>query len=124
VVARESWVNYLKRNQSIVVDLFMGQYKSKVTCPTCQHESITFDPYSTLSLPIPQSSAQNSISTFVFAANYRSSTKKLTVEYSGKSISEWRAYTASQLRLNADDLVYYCLAFDDEIEEYCDTTPI
>lgn len=54
IVARESWTNFLRRNQSIIVDLFMGQYKSIVTCPSCKHESITFDPYSTLSLPIPQ----------------------------------------------------------------------
>ena len=28
VVARESWLNYLKRNQSIVNDLMGGQYRS------------------------------------------------------------------------------------------------
>jgi ubiquitin C-terminal hydrolase len=32
----------------------MGQYKSKVICPDCKFESITFDPFSNVSLPIPQ----------------------------------------------------------------------
>lgn len=31
-----------------------GQYKSKVICPTCKLESITFDPFTTVSLPIPE----------------------------------------------------------------------
>lgn len=33
--AFESWKNYLLRNRSIIVDIFMGQYKSKVVCPDC-----------------------------------------------------------------------------------------
>jgi len=31
-----------------------GQYKSKVTCPDCHMQSITFDPFITVTLPIPQ----------------------------------------------------------------------
>lgn len=53
VFAMESWTNHLKRNRSIIVDLMHGQYKSKLICPDCQKVSITFDPFSTLSLPIP-----------------------------------------------------------------------
>ena len=49
----QSWSNYLKRNHSIIIDLFAGQYKSKVTCPTCKVISITFDPFLYVSLPIP-----------------------------------------------------------------------
>jgi ubiquitin carboxyl-terminal hydrolase 4/11/15 len=53
VVAAESWMNHLKRNQSIIVDLMHGQYKSKLVCPDCGKVSITFDPYMSISLPIP-----------------------------------------------------------------------
>lgn len=35
IVAYESWKAYIQRNQSIIVDLMTGQYKSKVVCPTC-----------------------------------------------------------------------------------------
>jgi ubiquitin carboxyl-terminal hydrolase 6/32 len=38
---------------SIIVDLFYGQLKSKVTCLTCHFESVRFDPFSLLSLPLP-----------------------------------------------------------------------
>lgn len=54
VVAFESWVAHTQRNQSIIVDLMTGQYKSKVVCPVCSLESITFDPFTTVSLPIPE----------------------------------------------------------------------
>jgi len=50
----ESWLAHMKRNQSIITDLMAGQYKSKVTCPDCGKESITFDPFITVTLPIPQ----------------------------------------------------------------------
>mmetsp|Transcript_17960 Transcript_17960/g.28371 ORF Transcript_17960/g.28371 Transcript_17960/m.28371 type:complete len:1182 (+) Transcript_17960:107-3652(+) len=53
VVALESWKTYLRRNQSIIVDLFQGQYKSTVVCPDCPRISITFDPYMFLSVPLP-----------------------------------------------------------------------
>ena len=32
-VARQAWAIHKKRNDSIIVDLFQGQYKSTVTCP-------------------------------------------------------------------------------------------
>ncbi len=53
VVAREAWDVYKLRNQSVVVDHMMGQLKSRVVCPQCGAVSITFDPYCTLSLPLP-----------------------------------------------------------------------
>lgn len=53
VVAKEHWENHLARNRSVVVDLFYGQLKSKVTCKVCGHESVKFDPFSSLSLPLP-----------------------------------------------------------------------
>jgi ubiquitin carboxyl-terminal hydrolase 4/11/15 len=53
VVASETWDNYLKRNQSIIVDAFMGQLKSTLVCPECNKVSVTFDPFNVISLPLP-----------------------------------------------------------------------
>lgn len=53
VVAAESWEATLQRNRSVIVDLFYGQMKSKVACETCGTESVRFDPFSLLSLPLP-----------------------------------------------------------------------
>ena len=54
VVADLSWEGHLKRNKSIIVDLFQGQIKSTITCPVCTKQSVTFDPVMYLSLPLPQ----------------------------------------------------------------------
>jgi ubiquitin C-terminal hydrolase len=51
--SEEAWTKHLIRNESVVVDLFHGQYKSTLICSTCNHVSVTFDPFMTLPLPIP-----------------------------------------------------------------------
>jgi ubiquitin carboxyl-terminal hydrolase 6/32 len=53
-VAQEAWENHLRRNRSVIVDLFQGQLKSTVKCPDCGKISITFDPFMYLSLPLVQ----------------------------------------------------------------------
>ena len=52
--ALEAWNNHLVRNESIITDLFHGQFKSTLVCSQCDRVSVTFDPFMTLSLPIPQ----------------------------------------------------------------------
>ncbi|KAG5180132.1 hypothetical protein JKP88DRAFT_270259 [Tribonema minus] len=53
VVAEDSWRRYLLRNDSVLVDRCHGLLRSHVTCPACNYESITFDAYTCLSLPLP-----------------------------------------------------------------------
>ena len=50
--AKRFWDCNLKRNDSIVTDLFCGQYKSTITCPKCGNINITFDPFNTVNLPL------------------------------------------------------------------------
>lgn len=52
--ARKSWVNFLKRNYSFLINMFYGQFKSLVECPNCPHHSMTFDPFQLVSLSIPE----------------------------------------------------------------------
>ena len=47
------WDVHIKRENSIIVDLFHGQYKSTITCPECKQVSLTYDPFMHLGLPIP-----------------------------------------------------------------------
>jgi hypothetical protein len=46
------WNNFLKRNQSIMVDLFYGQFKTTISCTKCNNKSINFSIYLSLQLPI------------------------------------------------------------------------
>lgn len=52
-VAKEAWNQHYARNESIVIDLFCGQLKSKVSCLACGHDSVRFDPFNVLNLPLP-----------------------------------------------------------------------
>ena len=50
--AKRFWECNLRRNDSIITDLFCGQYKSTIICPECGNINITFDPFNTLTLPL------------------------------------------------------------------------
>eukprot|EP00591_Stephanopyxis_turris_P004179 CAMPEP_0195513962 /NCGR_PEP_ID=MMETSP0794_2-20130614/5497_1 /TAXON_ID=515487 /ORGANISM="Stephanopyxis turris, Strain CCMP 815" /LENGTH=340 /DNA_ID=CAMNT_0040642101 /DNA_START=507 /DNA_END=1529 /DNA_ORIENTATION=+ len=52
VVAMETWKRHLLRHDSVVVDDCQGMHRSHLTCPDCGHESLKFDVYSTISLPV------------------------------------------------------------------------
>lgn len=52
--AQRFWQFHKMRNDSIIVDLFHGQYKSTILCPNCKRVSTTYDPFTTVSLPIPK----------------------------------------------------------------------
>ncbi|KXL43792.1 hypothetical protein M433DRAFT_69123, partial [Acidomyces richmondensis BFW] len=45
--------NHRARNDSIAMDLFSGFYKNTMECPVCDKVSITFDPYSLLTVQLP-----------------------------------------------------------------------
>ncbi|XP_047463360.1 ubiquitin carboxyl-terminal hydrolase 2-like isoform X1 [Mugil cephalus] len=51
---RRMWNMYLEREDSKVVDLFVGQLKSSLTCTVCGFRSTAFDPFWDLSIPIAQ----------------------------------------------------------------------
>jgi ubiquitin carboxyl-terminal hydrolase 4/11/15 len=54
VVARKSWVNFLRRNFSEIMKMFYGQFRSETRCPNCSKTVITFDPYQLISLAVPK----------------------------------------------------------------------
>jgi hypothetical protein len=53
--AKLTWDGYLRRNASHILDVFGGQFKSRVSCdkPGCGNESLTFDPFTSVPVPIP-----------------------------------------------------------------------
>ena len=82
--AKEAWHKHLLRNESIITDLFHGQFKSTVNCNICDRVSVTFDPMMTILLPIPTPKKQYEVfyipydikDNYInknFAVNFRSS---------------------------------------------------
>ena len=52
VIAKEHWDGFKARNASIITDLMYGQYKSTVTCLTCNSVKNGYDPYLSVCFPI------------------------------------------------------------------------
>ncbi|XP_010420992.1 PREDICTED: ubiquitin carboxyl-terminal hydrolase 8 [Camelina sativa] len=77
-VADEYWRNHVARNDSIIVDVCQGQYKSTLVCPICKKVSVMFDPFMYLSLPLPCTSMRTMDLT-VMSANGSSLPIPLTV---------------------------------------------
>ncbi|XP_026187907.1 ubiquitin carboxyl-terminal hydrolase 19 isoform X3 [Mastacembelus armatus] len=85
VVAEEAWQRHKMRNDSFIVDLFQGQFKSKLVCPICSKVSITFDPFLYLPVPLPQK--QKVLSVFYFAKEPHKKPIKFLVSVSKENSS-------------------------------------
>ncbi|TYZ59898.1 hypothetical protein PybrP1_009211 [[Pythium] brassicae (nom. inval.)] len=66
IVANEWWLNHLKRELSVIVALFTGQYKSLLECSVCHYESARFEPFTFLQLSLPESSYRSVVLTIIF----------------------------------------------------------
>ncbi|XP_057483966.1 ubiquitin carboxyl-terminal hydrolase 5-like isoform X1 [Actinidia eriantha] len=77
-VADEYWANHIARNDSIIVDVCQGQYKSTLVCPICNKISVTFDPFMYLSLPL-QSTTTRTMTVTVFTCDGSSLPSACTV---------------------------------------------
>lgn len=61
-----AFASYTKYHQSYIQGLFLSQYRSTITCPNCSRQSSTFDPYTCVSLSIPQRKTQALYVTIVY----------------------------------------------------------
>lgn len=59
--ARE-WEIYKRRDNSVIVELFQGQYRSRLQCLTCGTTSTTYNTFMYLSLPIPTGRGMSKVS--------------------------------------------------------------
>ncbi|XP_069499390.1 ubiquitin carboxyl-terminal hydrolase 19 isoform X2 [Ambystoma mexicanum] len=104
VVADEAWHRHKMRNDSFVVDLFQGQYKSKLVCPVCSKVSITFDPFLYLPVPLPQK--QKVLTVFFFAKEPHKKPVKFLVSISkeNSNASDVLESISHSVRVNPDNL--------------------
>ena len=55
IQASERYYNYyLQRENSIIIDLFHGQFQNIILCQKCCVENKTYEPFSNVTLPIPE----------------------------------------------------------------------
>lgn len=101
-LAQKSWEQHKLRNDSVIIDLFVGMYKSTLICPVCDKISITFDPFSDLTLPLPVDEVwSRTINLFLEDGPIKSFEVELnkTATY-----SQLKQYVAKKLDLNPDHL--------------------
>jgi ubiquitin carboxyl-terminal hydrolase 31 len=58
VIAAETLANYMRCNNSFVQAVFRAQFRSSLTCPRCEKQSNTFDPFHCISVQLPQLTQQ------------------------------------------------------------------
>ncbi|XP_069062290.1 ubiquitin carboxyl-terminal hydrolase 19 isoform X2 [Pleurodeles waltl] len=104
VVADEAWHRHKMRNDSFIVDLFQGQYKSKLVCPVCSKVSITFDPFLYLPVPLPQK--QKVLTVYFFAKEPHKNPVKFLVSVSkeNSNAAEVLESISHSVRVNPENL--------------------
>ena len=90
------WDSYRKREDSIIIDLFHGQFRSKIIGRNCGKSSITYEPFIFLGLPLPQAIDQKLFKFFfgnrcnVFGMN--NNYKTTIFDFKKKAIETMRIY--------------------------------
>ena len=59
--AEQAWDKFKRSGESIIRTLFYGQQRSTVRCCKCTEESVTYEAFSDLSLPLPSSGTKCSL---------------------------------------------------------------
>lgn len=117
-VADEYWRNHLARNDSIIVDVSQGQYRSTLVCPVCKKVSITFDPFMYLSLPLPSTTMRTMTLTVVSADGItQPSPCTITVPKNGKCKDLIQALSSS-CYLKDDETLLVAEIYNNRIIRY------
>ena len=85
--AEAAWRRHLGRNDSIIVDLFQGQLRSKIFCPECRNVCVVFDPFTSLSLPLVRQDLVMRKVTFV-PADFSQPHQELVISISSKATAD------------------------------------
>ncbi|EST09018.1 Peptidase C19, ubiquitin-specific peptidase, DUSP domain protein [Kalmanozyma brasiliensis GHG001] len=103
--AKRQWDIYKARNDSVIVDLFQGQYRSTLVCPVCSKVSIKFDPFMYLTLPIPNKKMWRGQVYFV-PSDASKRMRKFQVQLpAGSTVSKLRQKVAAQFGVETKRLV-------------------
>ena len=111
-VCSEGWEGHLKRNQSIIVDLFHGLFLSTVSCPVCNYFSVKPDPYNSISLQLP---LDNSIFFEFIYVPFDTSIppKKIKMQFQkNDKVKDFRISVANKLGIHMDSFIITAISFD------------
>ncbi|XP_018434167.1 putative ubiquitin carboxyl-terminal hydrolase 11 [Raphanus sativus] len=119
-VAEEMWKYHKARNDSVIVDVCQGQYKSTLVCPECGKISITFDPFMYLTLPLPTSRTRSmTVSVFNGDSNPLLTPYTVTVPKDG-SLRDLDSAVGAACGLKDDESLLFADVFSHKVFKYLD----
>ncbi|XP_069011845.1 ubiquitin carboxyl-terminal hydrolase 31-like [Embiotoca jacksoni] len=105
---------------SFVQELFQAQYRSSLTCPHCQKQSNTFDPFLCISLPIPVPHTRPLYVTVVYQGKCSHCMRVgVAVPLSG-TVSRLRQAVAQETKIPAEQIVLTEMYYDGFHRSFCD----
>ncbi|RVE69723.1 hypothetical protein OJAV_G00080690 [Oryzias javanicus] len=105
---------------SFVQELFQAQYRSSLTCPHCQKQSNTFDPFLCISLPIPLPHTRPLYVTVVYQGKY-SHCMRIGVAVPLKStVYRLRDAVSRETKIPMDQFVLTEMYYDGFHRSFCD----
>ncbi|KAK4375846.1 hypothetical protein RND71_006523 [Anisodus tanguticus] len=117
-IADEYWDYHLARNDSIIVDVCQGQYRSTLVCPVCKKFSIMFDPFMYLSLPLPSTSMRSmTLTVMKSGSDIQISSFTITVPKDGRLEDLIRALSTA-CSLEADETLLVAEVYNNRIIRY------
>lgn len=119
VRAEYFWKYHLLRNQSVIVDLMQGQYKSTLQCPDCSNISISYDPFMMLSLPIPENTIVSDTYYYVpHDPKEATILSKFTMK-SSQTMVDFRKLVAEQMDIDPWSFTIATVDDDDFEKQFC-----
>ncbi len=105
--ATRAWEAHCRRNDSLVMDTFYGQFKSTCVCPDCNRVSLSFDAFNHVSLEIPQAkNAVIPVSIWVYPAGIGKNPTRYSVDIRrNATLTDLRANLAALSCVAAEKLV-------------------
>ncbi|XP_028332041.1 ubiquitin carboxyl-terminal hydrolase 31-like [Gouania willdenowi] len=105
---------------SFVQELFQAQYRSSLTCPHCQKQSNTFDPFLCISLPIPVPHTRPLYVTVVYQGKCSNCMRVgVAVPLSG-TVSRMRQAVAQETKIPAEQIALTEMYYDGFHRSFCD----
>ena len=107
VAARDALRRSRMRDKSLISDLFQGQLVAKKTCKVCARSSVKFEPFTSLSLPVPAPASRSFVVAVLRLAKHANGHPSLTVRVAAPRLGDIRdlkTAIAAEVNLAADNL--------------------
>nr|XP_061805773.1 ubiquitin carboxyl-terminal hydrolase 31-like [Nerophis lumbriciformis] len=105
---------------SFVQELFQAQYRSSLTCPHCQKQSNTFDPFLCISLPIPLPHTRPLYITVVYQGKYSHCLRIGVAVPLNSTVYRLRDAVSRETKMPMDQFILTEMYYDGFHRSFCD----